>query len=171
MIRISGQYFDGNSSTPVSADLAVYRDGQVVLTAADLNRKVRFSDLRISDRVGDIPRNIYFDDDAKFETQDNNAIDQILRERGSGLSARVQHALESRWRFIGLALVVVLVSSFGFVRYGIPTMAKAAAYSLPAETTAQIGKGTLEIMDKSLFQPSELDKSRRPALGHHCDDR
>ncbi len=164
MTRIAGSFFDGESSSSTEGVLIFYRDGHVALSAQQIKREVQFSDLRFSDRVGNIPRNIYFPDSAKFETTDNDAVDELLRTRSQGLSARLQHTLESKLKYIALALVVVMSSTYGLVRYGIPAMARTAAYALPASTSTQIGTGTLSIMDKSVFDKTSLSKKRQRTL-------
>lgn len=164
MIRIAGNYFDGESSSHIKGDLAFYRDGHVVLNAQQLKREVQYSDLRFSDRVGNIPRNIYFPDGAKFETSENDAVDKFLRQRSLGALSRLQHTLESKLKYIALALVIVVSSTYSLVRYGIPAMARTAAYALPANTSTQLGVGTLSIMDKTVFESTTLSKKRQRSL-------
>lgn len=170
MIRLTGVFFDGKDSSGQEAQLTVFRDNRVELEYPGVKREVLFDDLNFSDRVGNILRNIYFPDDAKFETRDNDAVDKLLRSRGSGKAARTQHVLESRLKYIALAFTVVVTSTFVLVRYGIPAGARAAAFALPASTSARIGIGTLELMDKAVFEPSELPEERQRILRRRFAD-
>ena len=45
-----------------------------------------------------------------------------------------------------------------------PWSGHSAAYALPDSVARALGKGTLEVLDQSLFKPSALDTSRREAL-------
>jgi predicted Zn-dependent protease len=165
MNTLDGHYFDGRTSRQRPASLTVYRDGQVRLLAEGEVRTFPLADLDVTARVGNTPRSIVFPDGSKFETAENDRVDELLRHFGAAQRSRWLHLLETRMRFILVALVVVVVSVWGFVQHGIPMLARAAAFSLPAETSASIGKGALEILDRSYLGPSELDESVRQEIG------
>ena len=164
MIELRGFYFDGKSSKQRRASLTLHDNGEVRLTAEDEARGFQLGELEITPRVGNTPRSILLPDAGKFETTDNDAVDAVLRHVGRGSSSRLLHLLETRLRFIAVALVVVVVSVWSFLQYGIPALAKAAAFALPADTNASIGRGTLGILDRSYLEPSALDASTRASI-------
>jgi hypothetical protein len=164
MIALDGYFFDGKSSKQRRASITLHADGEVRLTLEDEVRRFQLRDLEITPRVGNTPRSIVLPDAGKFETTDNDAVDAVLRRAGRGSGSRLLHLLETRLRFIAVALVVVVVSVWGFVQYGIPALAKAAAFAVPAETNAAIGRGTLGILDRSYLEPSTLDANTRASI-------
>lgn len=167
MRTLRGHYFDGKTSRQRSASLAIHRDGSVQLSAAGEEHRWGFSDLEVTARIGDLPRGIRFPDGSKFETDDNEGVDEALARLGGGGRSRLLHRLESRLRFVLLALVVVAAAAWGAVRYGVPALARLAAFALPVETSASIGKGSLELLDRSYLGPSRLpepDRRRIEAL-------
>jgi Zn-dependent protease with chaperone function len=53
-----------------------------------------------------------------------------------------------------------LKGSWGSITYGIPALAKQIAYQLPVFVSGELGSG-LDVLDKTLFSPSELPQSRK----------
>jgi Zn-dependent protease with chaperone function len=164
MNTLEGHYFDGRTSRQRPATLTFYRDGGVRLSADEEVRTFVFTDLEVTARVANTPRGIVFPDGSKFETVDNDGVDEILGHFGTAHGSRWLHLLETRLRFILVALVVVAVSVWGFVQYGIPALARAAAFALPASTSASIGRGSLEILDRSYLGASELDEAEKERI-------
>lgn len=167
MILIKGYYYDGKTSKKTPASLEIYDNGIAKLLIDGADKQAAFSHLRISYRIGNTPRSINFPDGGNFETEENDAIDAILAKHDMHRGARFIHILETKRHYILLALVVVIISSFSLIRYGIPAMAKAAAFTLPASTSGAIGKGALEIMDKTLFSKSELNDETRERFSRY----
>lgn len=163
MIVVRGVYYDGVTSQETPADLEVYDNGEVRWAGA-AGSGITVAQLRIAPRVGNIPRNVYFPDGAKFETEDNDAIDSLARRWRLQRGGRFLHLLETHKRYIVAALVVVVVSSWAFVQHGVPALAKAAAFALPPEANSKLGAGALDILDKSIFAPSQLDDATRARL-------
>lgn len=164
MITVAGTFYDGRTSRAVPASLQINRDGSVCAQSAEGTARVMLSDLRVSERIGNIPRAIAFPNGGRFETADNDAIDRALAQLGRAPLTRFIHQLESRLRYILVALVVVVVFSWAFVQFGIPAMARYAAFALPAETNRIIGQGTLEILDRAVLQPTALGAGTRARL-------
>jgi Zn-dependent protease with chaperone function len=167
MISVKGYYYDGKTSKKASTSLEIYDDGIAKLLVDGAVKQAAFSQLRISSRIGNTPRSIYFPDGEKFETDENDAVDAILAKYAIHRGARFIHILETKKHYILLALFVVIISSFSLIRYGIPAMAKAAAFALPASTSSAIGQGALEIMDRTLFSKSELNQETRERISKY----
>lgn len=163
MIAVSGTWYDGRTSRGVPAVLHVGGDGAVWFDGGG-PAGLYIEQLRVSERVGNIPRAITFPDGARFETSDNDAVDRALATFGHAKATRFLHVLESRGRYIALALVAVVVFSWALVRFGIPAAAKYAAFALPAETSAAIGAGALDFLDRAVFRPSALDQATQTRL-------
>lgn len=162
-MTIHGIYYDGRSSRGDAAELRV--DGghvSVYVDQAPIVQAVPAPDLVISSRLGTTPRYIRFPDGAQFETSDHAAVEQVLRDyRGR---AGVLHMLESRWRYLPLALLVVGVFVWWTVVYGVPWASKVVAFSLPQQSNEWIAKGALGILDRHVLQPSTLPQSEQDRL-------
>jgi Zn-dependent protease with chaperone function len=164
MIIVRGVYYDGITSQEMPADLEVYDNGEVRWAGATVASSVTVAQLRIAPRVGNIPRSVYFPDGAKFETEDNDTVDALARRWHLQRGGRFLHLLETHKRYIATALVVVVISSWAFVQYGVPALAKWAAFALPAEANSKIGAGALDILDKGIFAPTQLNAATQKRI-------
>lgn len=160
MIRVHGDYYDGRTSRAQPAELEL-QGGQARLTAPGVSLLLRLRELRVNERVGTTPRRVQFPDGGLFETADSDVLDAALAAGGAPRSARLLYRLESRWRYVAVALVAVVAVVWGLYRYGIPAAARAAAFALPPATSQAIGQGALELMDRALLAPSALDEATR----------
>ncbi len=155
---IAGRYFDGRSSAPAQATLEFGADGQVRVHGLPEPLAAPFAEVTISDRVGNITRRIEFPDGAVFETNDNDAVDAALRRRGARTRApawctgskvagrsRSPHWRASWW------------SSFAFLTLGrAGDRELGRATSCPPTMDRAIGSGTLDVLDRIAFEPSQL---------------
>ncbi len=127
------------------------------------------AEVRVTPRVGNTPRCLYLPGGAKCEVADNDLVDEVLSRYGRGRMAHLIHALESRLVFAALSAVVVVALVWGLVTYGIPALAKHAAFALPEATDVALGSGTLKSLDKLVLHPSKLDEATRQRLGRRFD--
>lgn len=164
MIEIRGQCFDGQSSAATPATLRVDAAGLVTCDAWPDRPPLPLTEIDVSERVGNIPRILRFPDGAQFDTEDNDQVDQALTRFRHARGSRLVHRLESRLGYVAIAVVVMIVASVVFVRWGIPYFAKVAAYSVSAQTAASLDQGALEVMDKVFFKPSTLDAATQDRL-------
>lgn len=161
MSVIPGTWFDGQSNLPQEARLVVAAGTARVQLPAHQFGPVPLDQLAVSSRLGDTPRHIRLPDiSGVFETRDNDAVDRLLPDRSSALL----HRMESRLRWVLIAIVVVAVAGYLFVSKGIPVVSEHLAHALPEEVNSQIGKGTLKLLDDRLFEPTLLDERRQAEL-------
>jgi predicted Zn-dependent protease len=66
-----------------------------------------------------------------------------------------------------LALVILLLFLWGSVQYGVPGAAKVIAFWLPPSVHRAASGQTLDILDRSILHPSELDETTRARLTEH----
>lgn len=169
MIVIPGHCFDGESSAAKPAELRVDEAGHVTLSTRPDFVPLALADLEISERVGNIPRLIRFPDGAQFRTAQNEQVDRMLAQFGHARGSRWVHRLESHLRYVVIALVVMAISTFGLVKYGIPYAAKLAAQAVSAQTAASIDDGAMQFLDKAFFKPSALDATTQARLKSRFD--
>lgn len=161
---VHGHYFDAAASAAHEATLEA-EGAQWTLRVGERLLSLDPVGLKVSDRIGSIPRRLTLPDGAEFETADNDGIDALLAARPDrGGPARFVHALERRWGLALGALVTVVLLSVAFVSVGLPALTGWAARHVPTSVDARIGTHALAILDRSMLQPSALDPARQQAL-------
>jgi Zn-dependent protease with chaperone function len=170
MISITGKWYDGLTSAEVAAVCHIYDSGAVTVEHAVDGRRVlslsRFT-IRVSPRLADTPRYLYFPDGEKFETQDNHTVDQIEKRFAGARWTGWLHRLESRWGFVLIALATMLLFLWGGIKYGVPLAARGIAEQLPTSIIVAAGEQTLGILDRSVLSESDLDQAVRSRLQAH----
>lgn len=163
-MRLQGRFFDGNSSRSHPASVVVENGLLRVEGGAGeiLHPALAPDQVEFSSRVGNTPRFLRFPGGASFETADNDAVDRLLAQRApaSGLA----HRLESRLRYVIAGLVLTVVFVWGGVHWGIPALARVAAFALPAELNAQAEAMVLEVLDHQILEPSRLPADEQDRL-------
>ncbi len=164
MREIEVRYYDGKTSQPHNVRLRFSRDGEVHILGLEQDRIYRFPELEIAARIGNMARAIDLPDGGRCEASDNDAIDEVLRQRRQNGFGGFVHLLESRLRFVVLSLVLSALAVWAGIQFGIPALAKSVAYALPPSAAAELGDGTLLALDKLIFEPSALDAAQREPL-------
>jgi Zn-dependent protease with chaperone function len=159
---IRGDYFDGARSQRQAAELhcaggavSVRLGGRAVTPVTPIAR------LDVTSRLGGTPRTLRFPDGTAFVTDDNDAVDVLL---GAAGAAGLLHLLESRWRYVLAASVLVVAATWGGVRYGLPAAAESAARLLPARAHVLLEAGALDQLDRILLEESGLAAATRERL-------
>lgn len=157
---ITGYYSDGKTSTRVAARLEVVSQSPAILMLRDTGNSTELqrsdlADIKISSRLGNIPREFVFADGGLFVSPQNQQIDTVLKTLKSDSGLSLIHRLESN---IGLVLSsVVLALLFGWltVTQGIPRAADMMADNIP-EVMAEQFDQQMTVLDSTLFDPSNL---------------
>ncbi len=160
---VSARYYDGRTSGATEVRLSFGSHGLVTLTGAAQTANYKLEDLDISTRIGDTPRLIGLPDGGKCEIRDNDAIDRILRKQTKNHGGWL-HALENHWLFVLVAVVVTIAASTMTITYGLPWLAERSAHALPQSVDRSLGKGTLDILDKTLLSPTALEPAIQTRL-------
>jgi Zn-dependent protease with chaperone function len=121
------------------------------------------AEVRVSERIGNSRRRLYFPDGAQCETADNDAVDSIFAA-STPTGSRLLHHWESRLRYALAALVITLAAGWAIVFWGVPALAKQVAFALPAQTEQLIGRDALATLDRFVFKPSQLPAERQQAM-------
>jgi Zn-dependent protease with chaperone function len=160
---------DGRSAASVNATLQ-FGAGTVEVHGLPQPFAAALADVRISDRIGHIPRRIEFRDGAVFETGDNDAIDRACEAQGIRPRAGFVHWLESRWPVAVASMAAVVLIAVGFLRWGVPAVTDWAARAIPTETDVAIGSGTLDLLDQYALYRSTLPAARQKELRQKFTD-
>lgn len=167
---ITGWLYPADSSARSEAGLSasgerftVTCDGQPAATGS-------IRELGVSQRVGNIPRKITLPDRSLFETTDNDAVDELLAAAGHRAHrAGILHTLESRWRWVAIALVITLFTGFATVRWGMPWASREMAFAMPASATGIISEQALEILDRTILEESALPETEQQRIRQHFE--
>lgn len=129
----------------------------------------KLEDIQVSDRLGHVERKLRLEDGSVFVTGDNAAVDELFQQHKSfnGLV----HAIESHMGWAAFALVATLFCAFAFFKWGVPWVSTGIAHALPHKTNELIGEGSLEFLDKYIFDESALDQNRREEIRAHFVSR
>lgn len=156
--RFPGWLYEKGSSARTETAIEVDDAGGVYLNgdfAGD------WASLQVSDRLGDIPRRLAFQDGRSCETPANECVDRLERRFRRAKTGLFLHLLESRWKWAGAALACALVAGWLGVQYGVPALSRQIAFLLPHNIMAATAQQTLGMMDRVAFAPSKLDENRR----------
>jgi Zn-dependent protease with chaperone function len=157
-------YYDGVTSQSTGVEVSLDESG--TLHVAGLAGPVAhpLASVRISPRLGNTTRALLFPNGAKCETSDHAALEALERAAGRGAFARLLHTLESRWRYaLGAGLALVCIGFVG-TKWGIPILARHIADAVPPRMAYDLGRGTLQVLDRTVLKPSELDQERKQQL-------
>lgn len=167
MISIEGKWYDGKTSAAEDVVCIVYDNGALRIERKDdgglILARPRF-DIEISPRLANTQRYLLFPEGEKFETADNETVDRIETRFAKATWRKVVYNLESHWRYVLPALVLLLFILWAVMSSGIPWIAKTIAYRLPPSILHFASNQTLDVMDRSIFEPSELDEKTRMRL-------
>ncbi|MFK7853778.1 MAG: M48 family metallopeptidase [Granulosicoccus sp.] len=155
---LAGHWFEPDSSTRHDADLVFLGDRYELRIDGKSIRQGNASDFSVSDRLGNLPRRLSWNDDAVFETTNNDAIDAWLDEHGhSGSRGLLIHHLEKSWKWAAVGCVLTVAIVFGAFRWGLPSVSKNIADNVPVSVHESLSKQTLETLDRFILEESEVD--------------
>ena len=170
MIAFNGKYYDGKTSVQTDVVCNVYDSGTVHVEKADDHNRIvtmPLSDLDISARVAGTPRYLKFPGGAKLETLENDTVDKLLKRFGRTSWLDRVHLLESRFKYVLVGLVFLLVFFWGSVQYGIPWAARIIANMLPPSILNVASQQTLSMLDRAMLSTTELGADTRERLKAH----
>jgi len=160
MKPIKARLFDKQSSGFDDVTLA-FKEDYLHLSILDKTVPYKINDITVSQRLGNMPRFIYFKDGKVCECEDNDSIDAELKKRKLSPAARLIHHLESKSIYILPALSITALIVFAFLKYVVPYSAEKIAHALPQDIASKIGTGTLVAMDKLVLEPTHLGEAKQ----------
>lgn len=159
---VTASYFDGRSARAHAVVLTLAGD-TLTLRGDSFERSEPLASLRVSEPMGAAPRLISFPDGAHCEVRDHAGMDILLAASHYQDSwvVRLQH----RWRWAAASVVVTLMLVFAGYHWGLPAASEWVAERVPDTLLAQMGSGTLRVLDRAFFAPSKLPADRQQGLG------
>lgn len=160
MSTIAAHYFDGKRALRHPVTL-VPSGGRIKIVGRNVEAEFESRRVRVSTRIAATPRWIFLPGGGACVTDDNDAIDRLVRERPM---QRVVHRLEARPAFAALAVLLVAALFWAIVDYGLPYAAARVAEHIPVEAEGVLGEEALAGMDQFGLEPSDLPEERRAQL-------
>ena len=181
---ISGKWYPKNSSVQYAAQLTVnktrYEVKIIANETSDRLEKVQnligqWSQVTISDRLGNTERKLILADGSLFTTQNNDDIDTLINsnknsDKSSKWSLRLHHH-ETKMTSVLTMLVITIVFVFGFIKWGIPWTSQTVAHALPQQTGDFIGKQSLDFMDRYFLKPTKTTKAKQQEISSRFETR
>lgn len=174
-IILEGVYFDGQSSRDQPATLTV--DGQTVTLSVAAGAGLGLPGtlplvhrwparlLGVEAPIPGVRRAVTLPGGGRFETRDDAGVSAWERASGRNRALSGVRALESRpWAALA-ALGVSLAALALFVIYGIPAVARQAAFATPRSVLATFDRETIDFLEEGeYFGPSRLSAARQTQL-------
>lgn len=163
-MRFLARYFDGQTSRAHDVEVFVDPQGNLQVQGLPEPLNVPRAQYRVGARLGNTTRSITFESGAKLETADNDAVDRMLQQLGAQHASRAVHFLESHLKIALLCLALLGLLGVAWFKLGIPKVAEFVAQRIPDEMAYDIGKGTLETLDRITFHDTLLLPEDRDRL-------
>ena len=164
MIKFEGTYYNGVHPVGQPVTVLVTANGKTNFVGQEISYTCNWLDIDVSTQLGRTVRSLVLPNGAKCETFSHDEINQLQEQSDRSKLGRLLHTLESRWHYVLIASLVVVAFTFGMVTYGIPTLAKQAAFALPTSVDEKLSEGTLAFFDKHILDPSELAEQHQQRL-------
>lgn len=149
-----GILFDGESLKTRPADVTIC-DPLIVVVADGFRLEANLAGIRVSTRLGRLPRYVYLPNGATVETFDHPAVDALQNRMARGRWAALVPWLESQAPLAAVATVLVVASVALAVFLGLPAAARHAALNVPESIDRRAGQAALATFSR-FTQPSRL---------------
>ncbi|HYC71724.1 MAG TPA: M48 family metallopeptidase [Opitutaceae bacterium] len=159
MNTIAAQFLDGRHLAARPAEVS-REDDRLIVAGEGFRHAFPVREVRVSDRLGRIPRYLYLPDGATVETTAHDAVDAFLPSTRRTRLARLLHWLESHTAFAAGATALLLVAIGLTMVLGLPVAARHLALQVPDAMDRRAGEVSLAAMSK-FTQPSGLSAARR----------
>lgn len=160
MKTLQASYFDGKDSRR-HAVTVVIGGGRLKVVGRDVAADFDARRVRRSLRIADTPRWLYLPGGGACVTGDNDAVDQLMRPRRYD---RILHTWESRPAYAALCVGLVAAAAWLLVDRGLPAIAEQVAERIPVAAETQVGRQTLEGMERFALHASRVPAPRQEAL-------
>ncbi len=163
MIRASGGYFDGRVSARRAVALSLDA-GKLEVRGEGVALSFPVSAVRVTPGVGNIRRFLKLPDGGMCDADDPAFLESVVAAQGRPTGPSLVHRWEKSVRSVALALLATAAIVAGFVRYGVPALAKKVASDIPADVETRMGSETLALLDRFAFGPTGLPQNRQDAV-------
>lgn len=162
MSALRATWYDGRTALGREAWLEQPAPGRLRLRTGDEIREFDAEALRLSPRLGALPRQLALPGEGHLELEHSPLLEQWLPRRGR-VEAFADWLERRRLAVLGSAAALVL-GVVGFFEIGLPWMANQVAPMVPPAMERAITRQAMALLDGGQFKPSRLPEARREAL-------
>jgi len=155
-----GEYFDGQSSVRKPVHLRLEEE-RLLISGEQLELCLPFTELRLSDALGNVNRALYLPDGGKCEIRNAAFATALQKKLGKGHFFSQVHRFESSLKLASLALLMTCAVVWAFIRFGIPVLAERMAYAIPPSAEIRMGEEAFEFLDRAFFTETGLPDWRQ----------
>ena len=166
---IRGSWYAKDSGASQEATLTFIDKTHYLLETVDSQSEGLIEALVISNRLGNIARQITLEDGSVFSSKENDTIDRLLKNKIK--TNHFIHTLETSYQWIAIALVSTVLFSFVFFKWGIPWTSVQIAEALPEKTNQIIASHSMEFLDKLLFEKSTISEQKMAKIRQHFETK
>lgn len=163
MRQTEASYFDGLSAIKRQVVLSL-DSGMLKVNGDGVDFGCPATEVRLSDGVGSVCRTIRFADGGVCEISDAEMIAALEQLCDTSAHSAWIHRWEKSLLMVLAGLLCLALAIFAFMRFGVPPLAKRAAFALPQSVEARLGEDTLSTLDKMIFKPSRLKQEKQAEL-------
>ena len=163
-MQIQGKWYAHASARSLDALLSVHEKRFQLEIDSEIKYEADISALEVSPRLGNTQRKITLEDASHFSTLENDEVDRLFESKF--VFFNLLYILESKLKWIFLALLLTLLIVFSFFKWGIPWSSKQIAQALPQDVNRVISKNSLEVLDTYIFKPSKISKKQQEDIRH-----
>lgn len=161
---IKGVLYDGNTSQSHAATLASQNEFSLCLRFNAQTHVITWDAITISPRLGNTARFIELGAFGRFETTDNEAVDALIQDHPDYRKQNFLYQLETSTQWVMAAVVITVIFSISFIRWGVPWISDRIAFSLPENATDLIEQRLFTEFEQRLTQTSTLSAERQAAV-------
>jgi Zn-dependent protease with chaperone function len=158
---VPASYFDGRSTRVHPVSLSLMGD-ELVISGADIDRRVPFAGVKVDERLGGAPRRLRLPDGSFCEVRDRAALDTLL-SFSSHREGRVDR-MQRRLPFVLASLAACVLLTWVAYQIALPWAAEVGARRLPAAIGKILSVQTLKTLDAAILQPSSINLERQKTL-------
>jgi len=158
-------YAQGSAASNTARLLSVDEEYYVLELDNGTTLEGALSTLQVGNRLANVERKIILEDGSLFATKENDKVDALFKKRLK--TNGFIHTLESHMGWVLVALVVTVLTTFAFFKWGVPWTSKKIAHALPHKTNQLIAVNTLEFLDKVMFEKTKLSTAKREQIRKH----
>lgn len=156
-MSVPARYFDGQLAGGSEVQLSV-EVSKVRFIHADREHRYDVERLRLLAPVGRGDWILELPDGGSLRFQDEEFARYLNALLGK---SNWVGALEEKWHWAVAALLISVVFAWATLTFGIPAAARQLAFAMPEELEEDLSSGGMEVLDRFLFEPSELDADER----------
>ncbi len=150
-------YFDGTSTRAHKATVQLFQSmGQVNIDGQSYSFDSQ--SCRVVPPVGRGKWIIELPENAQLQFDDHEFGLELVKQFGENM---VVDRMERSWRWAIITLLVAVVGVWAILTFGVPVGAKYIALTMPDEIDEEMGRQSMDVLDRLMFDDTELSTDQR----------